>query len=443
MARHRGSLRLRLLVGTLAAVAVIWLVLALVAWREAKHEAEKVFDAHLAQVAGVLQAYAGGEPDEIAEHLPNLRYARRVAFQFQTPVGRVLVRSPSAPEEALSATREGFSNSNAGGRQWRVFSLEDPEHEVVVQVAEALAARDEVSDELASHLLQPLAIALPALALALALLIGRGLRPLRQLTQHIAARRPEDLAPLPGAEQPAELQPLVERLNQLFVRVGTSLDQERRFTADAAHELRTPLAAIRAHAQVAAAEADVEARQAALAKVIAATDRATRLTEQLLTLARLDADAWDRQRRACALRPLAAEVLADAGPAALARHVQLELQDGPDLAVAGDPDLLRILVRNLVDNAVRHTPAGGLVSVACQESSTGVRLTVTDTGPGIPAAERTCVTERFRRLPGAPEGGAGLGLSIATRIASLHGARLELADGPGGVGLAVLVIFAS
>lgn len=445
MTEHASSLRLRLLAGTLAAVALIWLVSAAIAWREARREAEEVFDAHLAQAASLLLAYAGEEPDEIAEHIPEHRYARGVAFQFHDATGQILMRSVSAPSAPLSQATEGFANSDADGGRWRVFSLRDAEHGTVVQVGESLAAREKVADELASHLLQPLAIALPALGLALAVFIARGLRPLRQLAQQIAERRSDELAPLSAAGQPRELRPLVDRLNQLFGRVASSLEQERRFTADAAHELRTPLAAIRAHAQVAAAEADPQARQAALDKVLAATDRATRLTEQLLTLARLDADAWDARRSACRLRELATEVLADQAPAALARGVALQLDEGPDVVLDGDPGLLRILLRNLVDNAVRHGPVGAPVSVACLPAHDGVGPVwrVTDRGPGIPAAERAQVVERFRRLPGAADGGTGLGLSIAQRIAELHRARLDFADSENGGGFQVSVLFAA
>ena len=445
MTAYASSLRTRLLAAALTAVAGIWLAAAGLAWYETRRETEAVFDAHLAETATLLQAYAGEEPDEIGEHLPLQRYARRIVFQFRDADGLLIARSSDAPAELLSDRTEGFTDSKAGGHQWRVFARPHAETGIVVLVAELQAARDQVANEVARHLLTPLAVALPALALALALFIGRGLRPLQQLAQEVARRHAEDLGPLPAQGQPKELQPLVERLNQLFGRVGRSLDQERRFTADAAHELRTPLAAIRAHAQVATAETDVQARRQALDGVIAATDRATRLTEQLLTLARLDAETGVLSARTCELREIATGVLADLAPAALARSVQLELADGPPAVVTGEATLLAILLRNLVDNAVHHSPPQGVVRVVTlpADASAGPTWHVIDQGPGIAADARALVLERFRRLPGAPEGGAGLGLSIVQRIAQLHGATLRMAEGPNAVGLDVGVGFAN
>lgn len=439
------SLRLRLLLGTLSAVALIWVASAVGAWQEAQREAEAVFDAHLAQTAALLLAFAGDEPDELAEHMPPLRYARPIAYQVRDGHGRLLARGGDAPADPLSQTSEGFSDSQVEARDWRVFTVRAPEHGYVVHVGEPRAARDEVAHELASHLLWPLAIALPMLGVALTLLIGRGLRPLQTLAQAIAARQPEDLAALPETGLPREMLPVVERLNALFRRVAQSIEQERRFTADAAHELRTPLAAIRAHAQVALAEADATRRQAALERVVEATDRATRLTGQLLTLARLDAEAFAAPQ-VCALRALAVAVLADLAPDALARGVAVELAGHEDTHVAGQPELLRVLLRNLVDNAVRHAPVGSTVEVRVLgdadfggDARPGWR--VTDQGPGIPSAQRAAVLRRFHRLADAPQGGTGLGLSIVARICELHAAQLTLDEGPGGRGLQATVRF--
>ena len=439
------SLRLRLLLGTLSAVAVIWIASAVAAWQEAQREAEAVFDAHLAQTATLLLAFADDEPDELAEHLPPLRYARPIAYQVRDGRGRLVARGGDAPADALAPATEGFADSRVAGRDWRVFTLGAPEHGYLVQVGEPRAARDEVAHELASHLLWPLAIALPLLGIALTLLIGRGLRPLQALAQAIADRRPEDLSALPEQGQPREVRPLVKRLNALFGRVARALEQERRFTADAAHELRTPLAAIRAHAQVALAEPDAARRQVALARVVEATDRATRLTAQLLTLARLDAEAF-AEAQPCALRTLAVEVLADLAPDALARGVAVELAGDEAAHVPGQPELLRVLLRNLVDNAVRHAPSGSTVEVhilpaAKAGGTAGPGWRVTDQGPGIPPAERAAVLRRFHRLAGAPQGGTGLGLSIVARICELHGAQFILDDGPDGHGLSATVRF--
>lgn len=448
----RNSLHFRLLAGTLASVTVIWIVLALFAWREARHEAEELFDAHLAQTAVLLAAFAGHDADEIDEHVASHPYTRKVAFQIWQGE-QLLVHSDAAPQTRLSPVERGFSDA-AG---WRVYSLWDDRGRHLIQVAEALQARHDVSRQLAEHLLTPLAIALPLLALALALLIRRSLRPLSQLADDIGHRDAGRLDPIAAAGAPSELKPVLDRLNQLFARVDASLTQERRFTADAAHELRTPLAAMRTHAQVAmgaVGAASPAERDSALASVIEATDRATHLIEQLLTLARLDATAINSAFTDCDLHDLAATAIAAAAPTAMAKGVELVLTDGPAVSVRGDAALLGVLLRNLIDNAVRYSPSNPGVTGGNPLCGTGVTATVrsdgrplieiVDQGPGIPPAERARVLGRFYRIAGSGASGSGLGLSIAARIAELHGARIEFDDGPGGKrgkGLTVRVVF--
>jgi two-component system sensor histidine kinase QseC len=240
---------------------------------------------------------------------------------------------------------------------------------------------------------------------------------------------------------PSEVRPLVERLNELFSRIHASVERERAFTADAAHELRTPLAAIRAQAEVARASEDDASRRRALGQVIAGCDRAARLSEQLLTLARLESGEWRERLGPCDLAVVAREVVAELAATAHTRGVALAFVASGPASVRGDAPLLHVLIRNLVDNAVRYGAAGEQVRVSLETQAAGVLLRVEDEGPGIAASERAFVLGRFRRGLGTKESGAGLGLAIVQRIAELHEASLTLAEGPHGRGLSVLVRF--
>lgn len=443
------SLRLRLIGGVLALVTVIWLAATATAWRETRHETEEILDAHLAQAATLLAAFVGHEADDLDEHLPSLRYLRKVTFQVWKDGRELGVHSANAPSHRLSPADHGFADAEFDGGRWRVFSLRHGDY--LVQVGETREARDDIAGELASHLLLPLFVALPVLALALALLVGRGLNPLVTLAANIARRDAQRLDPIDLAGAPSELHPVVERLNQLFLRLGHSLEQERRFTADAAHELRTPLAAMRTHAQVAQGATTTDERDAALAHVIEATDRATHLTEQLLTLARLDATAIDGIFAPCDLRQIAAAVIATAAPAAMAKDIEINLAEGAAVTVMGDAALLGVLLRNLIDNAVRYSPSNPGVTGGNPHCGIGVTagtdpaghpfVEIVDAGPGIPPTERGRVLGRFYRIDAGGETGSGLGLSIVARIAELHGARLELSDAPKGNGLCARVVF--
>ncbi|RLJ67527.1 ATP-binding protein [Sulfurisoma sediminicola] len=435
-----ASLRLRLIVTTLALVTAIWLAVALAAWFETRHETEEILDAHLAQAAALLAAFVGHEADDLDEHLPAHRYLRKVTFQVWEKGDKLRVHSANAPDRRLAPADHGFADSEFDGRRWRVYSVWNGDY--LVQVGETREARDAISGELARHLLAPLAIALPLLALALALLIGRGLRPLSRLAEDIGRRDAGRLDPIETTDAPRELKPVLDRLNQLFARLGDSLDQERRFPADAAHELRTPLAAMRTHAQVAMGATNATEREAALSHVIEATDRATHLLEQLLTLARLDANAAGTAFAACDLRQIATGAVALAAPAALSKEIELALEDGPAVPTRGQAALLGVLLRNLIDNAVRYSPPTVCVGVTVAKQPDGRPFfEICDQGPGIAPEERARVLDRFYRIAGSNESGSGLGLSIATRIAELHGARLELADGPAGKGLCARVVF--
>jgi two-component system sensor histidine kinase QseC len=439
----RPSLQRRLLALVLGATALVWLATIAWTWLDARHEIDELLGAHLAQAAALLIVQTAGEIEEIdTEHAPLLhRHARNVAFQVWEEGSTLRLHSVNAPNQPMGTREEGFGDRMIDGQGWRVFTAWDASREMLIHVGERTEVRGGLAEELAEGLLRPLLLALPALGLLLWLAIRGGLRPLLGLRTEVARRDPENLTPIEDARAPQEVVPLIEQLNRLFERIRASLERERRFTADAAHELRTPVAAIKAQAQVARLAAGDEARNHALDQVISGADRAGRLVEQLLTLARLD--ALDASRLAShPLRPIVAGAMADVAPAALARGVALDLVDGPDAPVRCEPGLVGVLVRNLVDNAVNHARAG-TVRVALDAGAGRTVLSVIDEGQGIPPADREKVLQRFYRLETAGEGGSGLGLSIVQRIAALHGATLRLTEGAGGTGLRVEVTFAS
>lgn len=433
----------RLLVSVLGAVALVWVVTALYSYRDARREIDALLDAHLAQAAALLVAQASHELEDIkVERSPGLhRYGQKVAFQVWERGRRLRVRSADAPDEPLSGRTDGFSDVEIGGRPWRVFSTWADRRRILIQVGEERAARDRLATAIATNLLTPLILALPVLGILVWLAVRWGTRPLAALRAQVVQRAPDNLAPLDVVDPPAEVAPLVVGLNRLLERVRASIDSERRFTADAAHELRTPVAAIRAHAEVARAATGEGERRAALDSVLTGCDRASHAIDQLLTLARLDPAHAGSHREPCDLREAARRAAADVAPMAVARGVEVELTDGSPVTVAGNAGLLAIMVRNLVDNAVRYSRPGGSARVEVVRDGAMPRLVVSDQGPGIAPADRPALGQRFHRLASGGEAGAGLGLSIVRRIAELHGAAVHFEDGPGGRGLSVIVKF--
>lgn len=439
---QRASLKQRLLALLLTAVALTWLVAAAFTYHDAREEFDEVLDGHLAQAAALLVAQASHDLDELeTEHAPLLhKYSRRVAFQIWEKGQTLRLHSANAPQQPLSDKESGFSNSTIDGQHWRIFSTWDESGEFLIHVAERSDVRDKLAQDIAGNLLQPLLYSLPLLAILLWVAVARGLKPLVSLTREVERRAPENLAALDATAAPREVMPLIERLNRLFSRIAASMQKERRFTADAAHELRTPVAAIKAQAQVARAATTEAERNHALDNAILGCDRAAHLIEQLLTLARVDT-LDSSVSAACPLRNIAAEAIALLAPAALEKGVQLELLGENEATVHGNPELLRVLLRNLLDNAIRHSPPGTLVQVNITPEPGATVLSVSDNGPGIPEDERNKVLERFYRPLGTQASGSGLGLSIVKRIAEVHDAELQMQPMSGDQGLQVTVKF--
>ncbi len=439
----KPSLRRRLLFLLSGTVLAAWLATAVFTYFDARKEIGEMLDAHLAQSAGLIAAQLEHELDDDRESTVPRQYKheRKIAFQVWDRKGRLLLRSSSAPETRLQSRSEGYGDAEIDGKRWRIFSRWDESRHYLVQVGERYELRNELAESVASHLLHPLYFALPALALLIWLAVGAGLAPLAGIAREVAQRAPDNLAHLDAGNAPREISPLIAALNALFDRLRTSLEQERRFTADAAHELRTPLAAVKTQAQVALGATGEAERGRALANVVSGTDRAARLVEQLLVLARLDPQTALPPGQRVDLQALAQQGVAELAPAAAGKGVEAGLAPGEAAPVAGDAVLLAVLLRNLLDNAVRYTPPGGEVEVSVKPAAGGVSLAVVDSGPGIPEAERGKVFDRFHRVLGTGEEGSGLGLSIVRRIADLHRATVVLGEGPGGRGLRVEVTF--
>lgn len=442
-----NSIRRRLLAGLAAAMILGWGALAALVYHEAEHEVQEVFDAHLAQYARVLQSLVTGvagmapappaisRPPVISaysEEHPTLghKYERKLVFRVWSTSGGLLMQSAAAPMIDPPA-ESGYGAELFDDHDWRTFALVDDT--LRVWVAERDDVRGETVDHIVFQQLAPGVLVLPLIAVLVWMVVGRGLSPLKRVAAEVAQRSPAQLAPLTIDKVPEEIRPLTDALNSLFARLRQAFERERRFTADAAHELRTPLAAIKTQAQVALAETDPEARRRALENIVRGSDRASRLETQLLTLARLDPDA---QRPVTLARidvvEVAREVVADATPIALEKDVELALEGTPSAIAPADPELLSVLLRNLVENGVRYTRAGSEVVVTIGVEQSAVRVAVDDAGPGIPETERARVFERFYRMLGTGVSGSGLGLSIVQRIADLHRATVTLGESPQG-----------
>ena len=445
------SIRRRLLVTLLAAFAVIWASVVVITYANVRDQVEERFDDQLAQTAQVLwllfaRARAAGTsaPEDLYAGRIIARFGVHYAFQVWDGL-ELVARSANAPERRM-ASGYGASDGAIDGEPWRFYYRVDALRGLDVIVGNALADRQSVVGALVFGTVWPVLAGLPVLALLVILGVHRGLEPLRSIARSIAERDADSAKPIPTQHAPREVSPLVRALNELLGRLHARIERERHFTADASHELRTPLAALRAQAQVAQrAETDADRRQA-LDKLIAGVDRATHLVEQLLTLAGLDPDNPHENAARVDLKAVAEEAMAELDGAARRRNVNLALRGEPSV-VRGRSAALSVLLRNLVDNAIRHSPAGSTVDVSIETIGDTVILSVRDQGPGIPAEDRERVFDRFYRRLGTQTDGSGLGLSIVARVAEVHRAHgsLEAAEpGPAGdqsPGLAVIVRF--
>jgi len=468
------SIRSRTMALVLGLLGASLAVISWLSYRDAQHEIEELFDAQLALTARMLEGMvsrdmppaalaslqqtlnqAVGRNDPLA---PGHPYEGKLAFQVVDAHGEVILQSASAPVdlvERLQATQvsgdgrtdgiQGLHDQSAGYREvavgehrWRVFVLQDIPDAYWIVVSERDDVRGELVEKIALRSLIPDFIGLPLLALLVWLAIGWSLAPLKRMAELIRTRDPDKLAPLELAGLPQELEPMVAALNRLLQQLNTLLEREKRFLADAAHELRTPLAVLRIHAQNALDAPDPVDRTEALRQMLHGVDRATRLIAQLLTLARLEPNAAKLQLQEVELQAFIRNELAELIPLALERDLDLTLvaEDTGDYRLQAVATSFGVLLQNLVGNAIQYTPRHGRIEVLLKDAGDGVEFQVQDSGPGVPAAMRDKLFERFFREGSGT--GAGLGLSIVQRIVELHRGSISLEDSPLG-GLAVRV----
>ncbi len=428
-----NSLRTRLSVFLLVAALLAAGITGLLAYRNTLKENEQLFDYQLRQTALSLrdQGVAPNLPPPGADE-----DAPAVVVQIWTMNGTTLYLShpgTALPDRAVL----GFSDVDDGARRWRVYSMVARNR--IIQVAQPLELRRDLAAAAALRSLRPLLIFAPLMALLIWLLVDRALRPVQRLAQEVRQRDAGSLAPLAEHGLPSEVQPVAHAINALLARLKLAFDSQRAFVADAAHELRSPLTALRLQLQLLTRAPDAESRRDAAARLEQGVERATRLIEQLLTAARTGPGENVQQMQAVDLGELARQAVADVWPQAEARRTAIAL-DAPDAPgapgapdkaiVTGDADALRILLRNLLDNAIRYTPEGGQVDVSVARQQEALLLAVDDSGPGIPPDERERAFQRFYRgQREAGDGiGSGLGLAIVAGIAARHGAAVALLD---------------
>lgn len=425
------SLRARLIAGFILITLVAWIGASIAAWHQTSKTLNKLFDTQQVLFAKRLSALElnGVRADtelprtkSMISHHRGKQDDDTLAFAIYTAQGQLLLNDgDNGRNLTYRYARDGFIDGKLPGDDdmWRLVWVTTPDGKYRIVVGQEWEYREDLALNIVLSQLTPWLIALPVILLMLVWLVSRALTPLHKLAWQLRNRKPDDASELPTQTLPQEVRPLVMALNQLFTRTGEFMQRERRFTSDAAHELRSPLAALKVQAEVAQlAQNDEPVRDHALNNLNAGIDRATRLVDQLLTLSRLDSLEGLDDVQSVAFQPLLQNAVMDTYHEALREgiDIRLDIQDA-GVKRQGQPLLLSLMVRNVLDNAIRYSPRGSVVDVVLQSHE----ITITDNGPGVSPEFLASLGERFFRPPGQEKTGSGLGLSIVRRIAALHG----------------------
>jgi two-component system, OmpR family, sensor kinase len=419
------SLRWRLFVFLLALATVAALAVGGATYVSVRAEADELFDYHLRQMALSLRDQGRIADDERA-------VLERAEFDYVVQVwsvdGVVLYSTTPTPMLPTRAVL-GFSTIDLGGARWRVFAAATPFR--VVQVAQPLAARRALAAAAAGRSVLPIALAAPMVGLAMWWLLGASLAPLARVLRAVRERDVNALKPLPLQGLPSELTPLIDAFNTLLARLASAFDAQRAFTADAAHELRSPLTALKLQLGLLRDAGDAGERDQALLRLQAGIERASHLVEQLLALARAEPGNV-LAHTGVDLSQLVRQAVADSAPLASGVRGDIELDTPAELMLPGDADALRSLLRNLLDNALKYGGSAPRVRIQLSADANTATLRVDDSGPGIPQAERERVFDRFHRREPGRGSGSGLGLAIVRAVAHRHGGSVVLGPSPLG-----------
>jgi len=444
---RRCSLRVRLLRILLIPVALAYAIIGVASYYSSYHEAEEIYDAQLVHFAKVLRALTQREIDDgaitdkrvvISEFLELHEYEKNFAYRVWSG-NRVILHSSNAESFGPMSVSDGFIERIIAGEHWRFFIFRDDN--VTVEVAERYEIRIDLIHHILKGIFLPQLLIIPSLAFIIWIGVVQGLRPLNVLSDLIRRRNPDNLEGIDAPIVPREIAPVVDAINDLMLRVTDVMEREKQFSNYAAHELRTPLAALKTQCQVALRTDDVEQSRLMFREMLPAVDRMQHLVEQLLSFVRIKASCNQHER--VELAAVCREVLKDIAPFAVETHRELESELVTQAAVNGNAEMLSALIRNLVSNALKYTVEGGHVHVSLQCHGDEVELRVADDGIGISEKDHCNIFDSFYRVAGTGTEGCGLGLSIVKWVADMHHAKVVLSKGLEGKGTCFSITFKS
>jgi two-component system OmpR family sensor kinase len=428
------SIRRRLLAWLLSGVLLSGIIATIVVYVRTRDEVDELFDRQLKQIALSLR-----EQEDLSvtkPETPNDQEEERIVVSAWDRKG-LPVFGLAHDRRAPAAGSEGYATVFWGMQPWRVYIGVGSGG--TVEVAQPLAARASIAMRIVARILIPTVPITVALIILVWVTVRQGLKPLAEVTGALAARTADALQPIVVENQATEVMPFVGALNDLLQRLKREITRQKHFVADAAHEFRTPLTALQLQLELVQTAENTTERAAALTQLRGGIERLTHLAHQLLTMARLDPDTAKRPTRTLDLSEVAISVIGELWPLAKARGVDLGSVEHRRILVCGDPEAFRIMLMNILDNAIRYTPSGGRVDINLRQRGSSVELEVVDTGSGVPSEERERVFDRFYRGMGQTADGSGLGLAIVKRIAEQSGGTIALEDGEDGQGLRVRI----
>jgi two-component system sensor histidine kinase QseC len=464
------SIRYILIIRILIASFVLVGIGAWLSYKDVQHETRELFDAQLARSARLILSLVQADPEQI--NLSSIQkfldenqleapesgpdnllgegeeefdsghiYEAKLGFQIWDSLGNLILKSANVPLKVISQQDKGYSNNIFLDNEWRVFTLNSVDGRYRAMTAERVDVRNDLIGKVLSDLLFLFVILVAALSITSWFAISQGLSSLRNLTEQIHERGAERLDSISEENAPIEIQTITGALNQLLSKLQNALAREKRITSDAAHELRTPLAAVKLHAELASRATNKEDRKKAIADILLGNERTTHLVNQLLALARLEPDSSSLEFGPHDLCQIVREEVALLAPSAQAKEIDLSVCESENIIAKVDDTSIRLLIRNLLTNAISYTQRGGKVRAKLSESDRQCHLVIEDNGPGIPLGERDRVFERFYRIKNHGNPGCGIGLSIVMRVAELHQAMLSLSESDFESGLKVKLSF--